>query len=387
VNEKQMPKKDLYYPIWQSSPAIPRYAAYNWDGLSWSDTSFFDAIYANHKVQLGDTYHLPDPEDEEAMAENAIDVDWFLDYVKPGQNASEPVFDISYPILDTVDRVTIADPKNYTFRGTTAVSIFWRNLLEDILPDGSNGAVAVFDNPCNPSFTFQIDGPEVVFLGRGDLHNSKYDNHLVQSGLADLNAFASSSSSYSGVEVDEDYCPTTIRMYPSVAREDSYMTSTPLTLCFLTVGVFLFTAMVFILYDLMVEKRQKKVMKTATKTSAIVSSLFPSTVRDRMYAEQEEAKKEQKQKGDDMFHHFAGEETSHAVDLSSPPIADLFEETTIFFADLKGFTAWSSNRTPTDVFHLLETVYGAFDEIARQRRIFKVETIGDCYVAAAGCKF
>jgi class 3 adenylate cyclase len=32
----------------------------------------------------------------------------------------------------------------------------------------------------------------------------------------------------------------------------------------------------------------------------------------------------------------------------------------------------------------LETLYGAFDEIAKRRLIFKIETIGDCYVAVAG---
>jgi hypothetical protein len=35
--------------------------------------------------------------------------------------------------------------------------------------------------------------------------------------------------------------------------------------------------------------------------------------------------------------------------------------------------------------HLLENIYQAFDEIARRRRVFKVETIGDCYVAVCGC--
>lgn len=54
------------------------------------------------------------------------------------------------------------------------------------------------------------------------------------------------------------------------------------------------------------------------------------------------------------------------------------------FADIAGFTAWSSVREPTQVFILLETLYAAFDLIARRRRIFKVETIGDCYVAVAG---
>lgn len=39
---------------------------------------------------------------------------------------------------------------------------------------------------------------------------------------------------------------------------------------------------------------------------------------------------------------------------------------------------------PADVFLLLETIYGDFDKIARRRRVFKVETIGDCYVAVTG---
>jgi hypothetical protein len=170
-NEEPMPENDLYMAIWQSSPAIPRYAAYNWDGLSWSDISYAEAIFGNHKVQLGDTYHLPDPDNEEAVAENEIDVDWFSDYMPLGQNASEPVFDIMYPILDTIDRVTIDDPLNHTLVGMTAVSVYWRNLLEDILPAGSEGVVVVFDSPCNPSFTYQINGPSVEYLGRGDLHD------------------------------------------------------------------------------------------------------------------------------------------------------------------------------------------------------------------------
>ena len=49
-----------------------------------------------------------------------------------------------------------------------------------------------------------------------------------------------------------------------------------------------------------------------------------------------------------------------------------------------GFTAWSSVRDPTQVFTLLEGIYNAFDRVAKRRGVFKVETIGDCYVAACG---
>jgi class 3 adenylate cyclase len=49
-----------------------------------------------------------------------------------------------------------------------------------------------------------------------------------------------------------------------------------------------------------------------------------------------------------------------------------------------GFTKWSSVRNPVQVFELLETLYGAFDEVADRRKVFKIETIGDCYVAVTG---
>lgn len=36
------------------------------------------------------------------------------------------------------------------------------------------------------------------------------------------------------------------------------------------------------------------------------------------------------------------------------------------------------------MFTLLESIFETFDGIAKRHRVFKVETIGDCYVAAAG---
>jgi len=44
----------------------------------------------------------------------------------------------------------------------------------------------------------------------------------------------------------------------------------------------------------------------------------------------------------------------------------------------------SSIREPSQVFALLEGIYTAFDRVASRRGVFKVETVGDCYVAACG---
>ena len=77
-----------------------------------------------------------------------------------------------------------------------------------------------------------------------------------------------------------------------------------------------------------------------------------------------------------------GDETSGGK--KGRPIADKFDDATVLFADIAGFTKWSSSRLPQDVFELLETLYGAFDKIAQRRGVFKVETIGDCYMAVTG---
>jgi len=69
---------------------------------------------------------------------------------------------------------------------------------------------------------------------------------------------------------------------------------------------------------------------------------------------------------------------------NNEPIADLFPYCTVMFADVAGFTAWSSTRAPEQVFVLLQTLYQAFDVIAKRRKVFKVETIGDSYVAVTG---
>jgi hypothetical protein len=51
--------------------------------------------------------------------------------------------------------------------------------------------------------------------------------------------------------------------------------------------------------------------------------------------------------------------------MNTKPIADLFPHCTVIFADICGFSAWSSEREPEQVFTLLETVFRTFDKLAR----------------------
>ena len=49
-----------------------------------------------------------------------------------------------------------------------------------------------------------------------------------------------------------------------------------------------------------------------------------------------------------------------------------------------GFTKWSSERSPHEVFKLLERLFWEFDDIAARLNVFKLGTIGDCYIAVTG---
>lgn len=60
---------------------------------------------------------------------------------------------------------------------------------------------------------------------------------------------------------------------------------------------------------------------------------------------------------------------------------DEFDDQTLLFTDMVGFTAFSKNvKDPREVVNLLSKLFSRFDQLCEENRVYKVHTIGDCYV-------
>ena len=219
-------------------------------------------------------------------------------------------------------------------------------------------------------------------MGDGDLHETDFD--MVHSTtFYDFEQIVQYSAVRQKEQAELEYCRYRYMVFPSQALEDQYLTSNPLIYSLTTAGIFLFTSLIFLFYDLIVRRRQNIVMEAATRTDAIVTSLFPQNVRDRLYEQAREAMDEAHTSRGRLFglrqnkvqmESFLNDENQGSM-LASEPIADTFANCTVMFLDIAGFTAWSSEREPGQVFRLLESIYAAFDETAKTLGVFKVNNI------------
>ena len=61
-------------------------------------------------------------------------------------------------------------------------------------------------------------------------------------------------------------------------------------------------------------------------------------------------------------------------------MTDSVSEVTMIYADIVGFTSWSSDKRPLEVVEMLSELFTKFDHLCVKHNVYKVHTIGDCYV-------
>jgi hypothetical protein len=225
--------------LWQMSPALPVEALLNLDMLdvSTSALSYNEAVRSKQAVI--------DASNDLTESEDALFSAFLAAGQYRGDSAEEyegsPVSSMAYPVFDSfgADREVV---------GVLATNLYWRLYFENTLPPDADGIICVLANSFNQTFTYAIDGPDVTYLGKGDMHDRRFDYlEVVDDVTSFVQARASPETrSYTAVDLNSEFNRYTLRVYPSRTMENDYVTSAPIIFAAGVAFVFVFTSLVFV---------------------------------------------------------------------------------------------------------------------------------------------
>lgn len=210
--------------------------------------------------------------------------------------------------------------------------IQWMDYFRNILPDNSQGIFFVLRDSCDGEFTFEIRGNETIFIGRGDFHDKTFNNMKKNATFKNVKDLGDGTKR--GIPLNRDQCNIDIDVYPSKRFYGLYNTTTPIIMTVAVAAIFVFTALMFVFYDRLVERRQAVVMEKAAQSNAVVKSLFPENVRERLLEQAADNGKNDKVKDKDsgflapnsrLKGYLNGAEEDN---INEAPIADLFPHCT-----------------------------------------------------------
>jgi class 3 adenylate cyclase len=106
--------------------------------------------------------------------------------------------------------------------------------------------------------------------------------------------------------------------------------------------------------------------------------------RDLEVREQAVALEREKEKSDRLLLNVMPASISERLREGAETIADEYPAVSILFADIVGFSGVAARMSAGNVIGLLGSLYTRFDDLAAERGLEKIKTVGDSYMAAAG---
>lgn len=89
-------------------------------------------------------------------------------------------------------------------------------------------------------------------------------------------------------------------------------------------------------------------------------------------------------KSESLLLNILPEDTAKVLKERNGTIADYFDEVSILFADMVGFTPLTEQMTPTAMVELLNELFCYFDSLVEKYHLEKIRTIGDSYMVTSG---
>ena len=90
------------------------------------------------------------------------------------------------------------------------------------------------------------------------------------------------------------------------------------------------------------------------------------------------------QKSESLLLNILPKEIAAILKNESRTIADHYDEASVLFADMVGFTPLSAKLPPVEMVELLNEVFSFFDSLLDKYGVEKIRTIGDSYMVASG---
>jgi hypothetical protein len=243
----------------------------------------------------------------------------------------DPISNLFLPVAKSFDDNTTA--------ALLAIIVHWASYFDDILPLHAKDISVVIDDSCTIPSTLIVRGNHVVFGGKGDHHETHFDQYVTNSSWNTLEVIQDGTET--GLPYLSTHCPPSIKIYPTNSYKEQFNTNQPVYMTLTVALVFVFAILVFIAYDRLVERRQRLVLTKALQSTAIVTSLFPQNIAERLMEQQAADPKNKKAMNNNQRLRSFVANGDNKIEVSSAPIADLFPNATVFFADISGFTAWS----------------------------------------------
>ena len=344
-----------YSPVWMTSPAPTDSRMINFNLLSHHlfSQAIEDCLYSRLSVM------------SRVVNFEAIEN-------SDGKVIDEPMSSILYPVFENFE-------ENSNLVAIVAAEIYWHDLLDKSLPDSATEIICVVESACGQTFSFQINGGEVSFLGVGDYHDPLLNKMVQTRGPKEL--ILDNTDDFPGTPLDPTHCQFLLHVYPASRMEENQSTFGIISLVLCLLAICVFPISLFFYFGNPSSEFEEDDIETAKAHSTDGLTRQKTSIRDipKLWKKQNMKTKKVPQRAKEVI-----ESMPEQMSLIESKEEIVLTNSTLMVAGLCSLEQWKEGKEPEETDHLLETVERSILAVAKRHGISQVEMIDGKFIAIMG---